>query len=399
MSIDFRITAPDEWRAASDVMAQALHAAPVTDEQWPDREPSWAGSHSMSAWDGDRCVGHGGHYFFDTIVPGGEIVATAGVTRVGVLPTRTRRGILTEIMSRLLHDAHDQQRPLASLRASEAVIYNRFGFGVAGEAMDYELVRPRLRDGVGITGSIEFVGPADVLDVVPPLYDRIAFNRPGVISRPEWMWRRYLEEFLAGGKSHYVVLHRNADGEPDGYADYSTEWPESEPKATAEVADLWGADPEVEAALWRFIVDVDLIQTIKVSERPLDDLVKSFLVDRRALRVKNVWDEQWIRLVDVGDALRARSYNSDEALTIGVTDRTLPFNSGTWQIADGKVEKGDGAADLDVDISALGATYLGATSWFELAATPAVTVNSADAVARADRLFAHRPLPRCGSFF
>ena len=403
MAYELRVNGPDEWRVASDAMSLALHTAPVTDEQWRSRIPSWEASHSISAWDDGRCVGHGSYFFFDTTVPGGEQLATAGVTRVGVLATHTRRGILTGIMRRMLHDAHDQQRPLASLRASEAVIYRRFGFGIAGEAMDYWITHARMRDDIGTTGSYRFVGRGEVLDVVPPLYDRVAHTRPGVIRRPEWMWSRYLEAFIDGSKARQVVLHLDPDGAPDGFVDVETEWPEgADTEATATVHDLWGADPEAEAALWRYVFDIDLIRVVTAEERPLDDLVKWFLVDRRALKVTSIWDEQWVRLVDVHSALAARRYSSDETLTIDVRDSILGHNNGRWRIAAGTVEPGsaDGSAELVVDVSALGAAYMGATSWIELATTPAVIDHDGpDVLARADRIFQQRLLPRCGSFF
>ena len=217
------------------------------------------------------------------------------------------------------------------------------------------------------------------------------------------MWSRYLEAFIDGSKARQVVLHLDPDGAPDGYVDVETEWPEGpDAEATATVHDLWGADPEAEAALWRYVFDIDLIRVVNAEERPLDDLVKWFLVDRRALKVTSVWDEQWVRLVDVHSALAARRYSSDETLTIEVRDSILGHNNGRWRIAAGTVEPGpaDGSADLVVDVSALGAAYMGATSWIELATTPAVIDHDGpDVLARADRIFQRRLLPRCGSFF
>lgn len=401
MSYELRVTGPDEWRAASDTMAAALHFPPATDEKWQSSLPSWEGSHSISAWDGGRCVGHGAYYLFDTVVPGGERLATAGVTRVGVRQTHTRQGILTAIMTRMLRDAHEQGRPLASLRASEAVIYSRFGYGVAGEAIDITITRPRMPPEVGVTGTFEIIDRADAMSVIPPLYERIAYTRPGVIGRPEWMWRRYMEEFLDASKPRQVVVHHRAPGDADGFVDVETAWDEDGRFATATIHDLWGATPEAEAALWRYVFDIDLVRTIKAEERPVDDLIRWFLIDRRDLQVTSVWDEQWLRLVDVDTALRARGYDSDEAVTITVRDRILDHNNATWRVAGGKVEQttASGAADLVVDVAALGAAYFGSTSWFELAATPAVEVADASAVARADRIFQSRPLPRCGSFF
>lgn len=64
-------------------------------------------------------------------MPGGATIATSAVTRVGVRADRTRRGLLTAMMARVLADAAENGEVLASLRAGEARIYGRFGYGVA----------------------------------------------------------------------------------------------------------------------------------------------------------------------------------------------------------------------------------------------------------------------------
>ena len=50
-------------------------------------------------------------------------------------------------------------------------------------------------------------------------------------------------------------------------------------------------------------------------------------------------------------------------------------------------------------IADLGAAYLGGVSFAALAAAGRVTEQRAGALARADHLFAHHPLPWCGTFF
>ena len=99
----------------------------------------------MPAFDGDEIVGGAGAYLFDTTVPGGAQVATAGVMAVGVLPTHRRRGVLTAIMRRQLADAHERGEPIAMLYAAEGGIYGRFGYGLASLAGDIELPKEHAR--------------------------------------------------------------------------------------------------------------------------------------------------------------------------------------------------------------------------------------------------------------
>ena len=70
-------------------------------------------------------------------------------------------------------------------------------------------------------------------------------------------------------------------------------------------------------------------------------------------------DGLWVRLVDVGAALSARTYASDEPVVFEVDDPFLPDNSGRWRLADGQAERTDDEADLALDVGELGAAYLG----------------------------------------
>lgn len=411
MTFDIRETRPDQWRAAADTFRGALLHGPVTDDEWakPWVTGSWEGAHSVSAWDGERCVGHAGAFHFLTAVPGGALVPTAGVTRVGVLQTATRRGALTGMMTTLLRDTREQGKVLASLRASEAVIYGRYGFGIAGEAWDAEIDVKRGIQVVSPTapGSIRILRHDEVLSTIPAIHAVAGLDRPGTIVRPEWMHLRYLEDAAGGEKATYAIVHSDVDGVDDGWAQYSLEWPDSfgQPAGgICTVEDLWGATPAVELALWKFVLGLDLIDTVRSQERPLDDAVRFALNDRRYYLSIARFDEQWVRLLDVDAALRTRTYNPAScAVTIAVTDPLFPANCGTWRVRGGDVEKVATAptddADLATTITGVSAAYLGGTAWWDLWVAGAVEQRRVGAIAEADTLFASHPLPRSGSFF
>lgn len=402
--IDVRPTAPEEYRLAADTMRAALLSGPVSDEDWERGVAGWDGQLSLTAWDGERCVANVSAFRLETVVPGGARLRTAGVTRIGILPTHTRRGLLTGMLTQLLRDAHADGMPLASLRASEAVIYGRFGFGLAAESTDVRLDCRRARPIRNTApGSFRLLTRAEILEVIPPLYDRVAL-RPGAISRPLFIWDRYLGDALRGDKASFVVVHTGVDGADDGYAHYTVKWGEgsfSDSAGEGEVHDLFGATPSVELALWDYLTNVDLVRTYRIDERPEDDVLRRAANDPRCVIVKERYDEQWVRLLDVETALAARTYRpSAPAVTVAVTDPLFDANTDTFEVSAGgvrRVERGAGA-DLEVEIGTLSAAYLGATTWWELAAGGRVR-GSADAVAAADDLFAHRPKAWCGSFF
>lgn len=407
--IEIRVTAPEEYRAASAVVSTALMHAPVNDEDWGKDTAiaSWADSDSLSAWDGDRCIGHAGGFRFETLVPGGAWLRTSGVTRVGVLGTHRRRGVLRQLITRLLTDALDRGQVLASLRASETRIYQRYGFGLAGQCAEVTLTSSDAGpiSGTAQGGALRILRHDEILTTIPGIYERSA-NRPGVITRPEWMWKRYYEKALElGGDAEFVVAHRSPDGVDDGFAHYSVKWKEQRhdpPRGAGEVYDLWATSPAVELTLWEYLCNVDLVDEWYSEERPVDDVVALAVADTRAYRQKWLFDEQWLRILDVDAALGSRSYaDAEGTVTIAVADTLLPGNSGAWEISAAGAKRLDDAAqpDFAVDVRELAAAYLGGTAFSALAAAGRVDVHNRAALSIADALFAVPEAPYCCSGF
>ncbi len=405
MTIQIRPTGAGELRRAADVTAIALMSPPVSDEQWERSRPSWDEMPSQSAWDGDRCVGHAGLFLVDTTVPGGARLATGAIARVGVLPTHRRRGVGSGLMRSVIRDAAERGLVLASLRASEATIYGRFGFGVAGESCEAVLLPSRARPIVGAAtdGSFRILEPDELIETVPALYDRVAHRRPGVITRPRSWWSRLLREAVDRSTATFVAVHTDAGGIDDGYLHYTVKWNEEASDGiggNGRIHDLFGATDSTELALWAYVADVDLVTRWCMSARPSDDLVRRATWDIRSYRHESVEDEQWLRLIDVGAALAGRSYRATtESVTIGVHDPLLSHNDGAWLISAGGAEPTDAEPDLVAGIGALSAAYLGGPSWAQLAATADVEVRRAGSLEIADTLFASRQAPFCGTFF
>jgi predicted acetyltransferase len=404
VSLDFRATRPDERRAAAEAMVAALMSPPPTDEQWERGAPSWEEMTSYSAWDDDRCVGHVGQFVVDTVVPGGARLATGAVSRVGVLGTYRRRGVASTLMRELIADSDRNGYPLMSLRASEATIYERFGFGMAGEyaAVTIDPRRARPIRGADPSGTFRLLRRDEILDRIPPLYEHAALGRVGAITRTPSFTTRYFRDAIEGTKASFVVVHSGADGVDDGYVHFENGWDEEHadgPQGKGEVHDLFGATPAVELALWQFVCDVDLVTTWRANERPVDDVLRWAASDPRAYRVRGVDDEQWVRLVDVETALSSRTYGPvDGVVRVAVTDALVPRNEATWEVDADGARRTDAAPDILTDIAGISAAYLGGTSWHTIAATGRAT-GDASAVATADHLFAVTPLPFCGSFF
>ena len=144
----------------------------------------------VGALDGEAVVGCAGAYSFRLTVPGGEVPA-AGVTGVGVLHSHRRRGILRRMMTWLFEQARERQEPVAILWASEAAIYQRFGFGpgTVSSAFDIETDRIHFRRPLEAAGRVRIVGLDEAAERFPMVYDAIRCSTPGQLTRTDARWR------------------------------------------------------------------------------------------------------------------------------------------------------------------------------------------------------------------
>ena len=115
-------------------------------------------------------------------------------------------------------------------------------------------------------------------------------------------------------------------------------------------------------------------------------------------------DALWIRPVDVAGALSRRSYAVDGEVAFAVRDSLCPWNEGvhrmTVRSGQAEVRRDDGAAvDLELDVSDLGAAYLGGLTFVRLRDAGRVTAASEGALRRADDLFRTARAPWCPHIF
>lgn len=332
-------------------------------------------------------------------VPGGALVPQAAVTRVGVLPTFARRGVLTALMRHQLVEVAGRGEPVATLRATQGGIYERFGYGVAtwwaGMALDTRVAR--LRDTVPASGPVRYADPVEAVDRTERIHAAVGPVRPGEIDRyrPWWEMRR-----LPDSEVVHTVLH-GEPGAEDGYLRYrpaGADWPRSSPRAIV-VDDLFAATPAALLGLLRHLLALDIVDRVEFTGVPVDFPLRHLLTDPRAVTVTSVRDETWLRLTDVPAALGLRGYRAAEPVVLEVGDPLLPANSGRYRIAADGVTRTDAAPDLTAPVSSIAATYLGGARWPDLVLAGRAGEHRPGAAAAADSLFATDIPPFSGTWF
>jgi predicted acetyltransferase len=336
-------------------------------------------------------------------LPGGAVVGHAAVTHIGVLPSFTRKGIATELIHHQLRDIAARGEVVATLRASEATIYERYGYGVASstQSVEVQTARAALRPDVGAGGPVRLIDAAQAWDLLPRIYAESRSSRPGTIDRPEVWWQGLRLRTESASGAWYVAVH-GEPGSESGFARYrpvdTGTWFVSDQR-TVVVEDFFAPTIEAYLGLLRFLLGLDLIDRVIFWMLPLDDPLPWLLVDRRAARITAVHDETWLRIIDAQKALSARRYEGDGVVTIAVNDQLLPTNSMTFTIAGGGAEPTDQRPQLHVGIEGLAAVLLGGGTWHSLAAAGLVRTDDPAVLTVADRLFAVRNAPYAGFFF
>lgn len=387
---EIRVLEAEEHKFAIDMFVGTLHW-PRPKEEFRERAAEMmVPGRVLGAFTGEELIGTTSSLPSSLRVPGGAELPMAAVTDVGVRADHTRQGLLTRLQRRLFEDLDE---PVAALRASEASIYGRFGYGIA--TRDMRLSVDRARASTRNPGTVRQIGEDEATKLLPRLHERIARTRAGSMSRAEQWWTgNFVMRQQFEGRQSFAV-HQNAEGEVDGYVDYAVERVGDKRELT--VRELWAADQRGYAELWRYVFSIDLIDTVATKGRPLDEPLDLLLPNPRAIRVTELGDELWLRLLDVPTALAAREYGPESVL-LEVRDEFLPANNGTYRIGASGAHRVSEEAELRCDVATLAGCYLGdrLPSDFALAG---LLEGEPDAVRRADGVFRTNQQPWCGTSF
>jgi predicted acetyltransferase len=396
MALVIRPVAPAEQRALFEAIWTAFGEELLPDTMERDMrvfEPE----RLLAVVDGERIVGGGALISFQLTVPGGVAVAAAGVSAVGIMPTHRRQGGLRALMLRMLADTRAAGEPLAILWASEGGIYGRFGYGLASLAGWLELERDRavFRAPAEWAGSVRLVDAAEAAQTFPPVHDELARTTPGFWARtPAWWEAQILadpEQWRRGASRKFYLLNERA-GRPVGYATYriKADWGDSGPKGTLSVIESLGIDAEATRDVWRYLIGVDLIAKITAGPVQPDHPLLLMLAEPRRVGLR-LGDGLWLRIVDVPAALSGRRYRGDGEIVLEVDDEVMPEVGGRWRLVaragQAEVVRTDQPAQLRLDVTDLGAAYLGAFTFDTLARAGRATELADGALQRADRLF------------
>jgi predicted acetyltransferase len=390
----------DEIPDFVEAMYSAFHndVRPHHEERWkrvlePER--------TLALRDGGRIVAGTGIFSRRLTVPGGE-VPLAGVTLVGVRPTHRRRGLLTALMRRQLADVHDAGREaVAALWASEPVIYGRFGYGMATLVAPFQVDKREAQLRRTSTAPVDLLAPADALEAMRRVHELVRPTVPGMLDRDGPWWHDRLRDDESDRNGYQPLRAAVTEG---AYALYAVKphFAVDRPRGEVIVREVVAADEDGRAAIWGFLIGLDLTVTLSWDLAPVDDPLPYMVANAHDVGMR-IADGLWVRLVDLPRALSERTYAQPFEVVLEVADEVCPWNAGRWALRwDGSTAtcaRSATPAGLELGAAELGAAYLGGTTLERLARAGRVRELRAGALAAASRAFQGDRAPWCPEIF
>jgi GNAT superfamily N-acetyltransferase len=331
----------------------------------------------------------------------GRAVDVAGLTWVGVHPDHRRRGLLRAMLEHHFQQSRREGVHLSALHASEAEIYGRHGYGIASLEMEIEVGRgttftaPHLdAEAAALTTRLGTITDDGMVERRRRIdLDMLEGNVGTIVGNVEFyadMSHLHPEEIRTSEPPRMMIAQR--DGRDVGYASFKRthKWTNSRPAGEVEVRQLAGG-PAARLALLRRVVDLDLAATVKLLGIAPGDPMLSWVAGPRGVGSMNPADSLWIRLVDLPEALALRGYEGACDVVVEVSDRSAPWNAGTWRIrvkdGTGEAVRTDDTAEVSLSVDALGAAYLGGANLAEMHRAGVVAEHRPGAVGELWRAF------------
>ena len=329
----------------------------------------------------------------------------AGVSFVGTLPVFRRMGCLRKVHSRHFEILHDQgERPISILFASQAAIYQRYGYAVVSKQNSYNIEPGKIKfrslkhlNGSGRLWQVH----QDEVNVLNNIYMQFIKSRTGYLIREKFKWETgVLNPPSAPGVTLDKVVYEE-NGSPMGYVIYTSESNFTDQGIVQKITikDMAWLSISAYYGIWNYFTTMDLAHNIHWMQVPSDDPMPYLLLEPNGLNIKSSRG-LLARIVDLEKAIPLRGYGEDGELVFSIVDDDMcHWNNGTWymKVVNGKgyAKKTDKDPEITMDINTLAMILFGQISTTKAMRMGILDVIKENALPRYDRLLKTEYIPFC----
>ncbi len=335
----------------------------------------------------------------------GKDAPVAGVSMVGTLPVYRKMGCLRKVHERHFEQLHDEEkRPISILFASQAAIYQRYGYAVVSTQNSYDIspgdIQFREKKHINPKGKLIQLRENGI-EILDRVYREFTLPGTGYLVRDRFKWETGKLALAAPGVVLESIVYEQ-DGVAKGYVIYTVEPYLSSAGFGHRVTIKEMAWLNISAyySLWKHFTNMHLAQNIMWMQVPVDDPMPHLLLEPRRLNVKS-GNGFLARIVDLEKAIPMRGYNEDGELVFEIADDAIcPWNNGTWHmiVSDEKVsiKKTKKAPEVSMNANSLVMLLFGQLSTTSAARMGIIDVKKKTDLNRYDRIFRTEYMPFCG---
>jgi predicted acetyltransferase len=398
MSFEVRTLTSEEMADAAAISAYAFNApgrhemTELAERLRRTSQPDWfLGSFEDGEMTAMMCVLPVEMYLNGGTLPFGA------VSPVASSPLHRRKGHAAAMLRYSLATMRERGQVISGLSTPHPALYRRYGWEIAADARAYcfkpkdfrSMARPRQR------GRFRMLKTTDWQEL-DPIHRAYAQRHNGPFLRGEGWWRDYVLE-TPWRPAHDIVVWQSDSGESEGYAVYQQ--PSTGPDAgKVVVLELVTLSGDAYLNLHLYFAGHDINREILLWASRQDPL-PVLLEDAEKLEIKEGFTVM-LRVIDFEAAMRwRRAAREDDVceVVLRIEDELAPWNDGTWRagIAEGRTHAArvDEEPEIEVSARVLGSLFNGYLRPSVAHESGMVTASNADALDRADRIFAARKAP------
>jgi predicted acetyltransferase len=402
----YRPAQPDEIDVVARLVAHSFPSPSRGHEWWEDFLVNGPHGGLESLWvteENGRLIGACQLLWLRQWISGVDLPVT-GVGSVAIAPTHRKRGLATRMLIAGFEHARERGDVASALFPFRAAFYESLGYGLAGEAHQYQVPPMLLPDDKAERMRVRLVDGEQDEAAMRAVYREAAQRlQTGQLDRTERNWTQsWRRDDLA------AVIYWGESGEAEGYAivRYRADLPID--RRFIEVEErVWltlGAQRGIYA--WMSTLG-DQWREIVYRAHPEEHFGDRLSEPRLPLLSAPSWG-LWFpsatllrgpmfRILDVKEALeRRRLVTTDHEITfrLEVNDAQVPENRGPWRVhmEDGRMEVepytgGHVDAEVHLPVDALSRIFIGAVALWQATAGGEAVIDRPEVIGALDRAF------------
>jgi predicted acetyltransferase len=329
----------------------------------------------------------------------------AGVSIVGTLPVFRRMGFLRKVHTRHFQLLHEKgERPISILFASQAPIYQRYGYAVVSTQNSYQIeprhIQFRQQKHLNSTGKLIQLHDKGT-ETLDRIYRQFSERRTGYLIRDNFKWNTGVLNPPSDPCTVHDRIVYEENGVPMGYVVYTAglHFTDRGIAQKITIKDMAWLSISAYYGIWNYLTKMDLAHSINWMQVPPDDPMPHLILEPATLNIKSTRG-LLARIIDLEKAIPVRGYSEDGELIFEVVDDDMcPWNNGTWhmKIRDGKgsIEKTEITPEVSVTINSFAKIVFG-----HISATRAMRMGLLDSINKEvlhkyDRLLRTDYMPFC----